>query len=260
MGEILRVLTPEARELEKKKEYLAALETELADRELGILTLQADLRVFEQRYLIVVGVLYAKLDDIHAKIAEDEARRNPQVADTQRRATEARAQAQSSADEARVAAEPIVSKIEASEELRRLYREVARKIHPDLANDDSERERRTKLMVEANLAYEARDEDRLRQILAGWETSPESVKGEGTGAELIRIIRKIAQIEGRLSQIEVEITETMKSDLYGLMESANKAEMIGRDLLADMADDVERQINTAKQRLAEIEAGGTADG
>ncbi|MDO8588933.1 MAG: J domain-containing protein [Armatimonadota bacterium] len=260
MGEILRVLTPEARELEKKKEYLAALEAELAEKELEILTLQADLRAFEQRYLRVVGVVYAELDDVKAQIAEDEARRDPQAADTQRRAAEARARAQSSADETGEVAVPTRCRIEASEELKHLYREAAKKIHPDLANDDDEREWRAKLMVEANLAYEAGDEDRLRGILAEWETRPESVKGDGPGAELVRVIRKIAQIEGRLSEIEAETTEAIESQLYGLMESARETEEIGRDLLADMAEDVRRQIREAQARLAKIEAGGTADG
>lgn len=260
MSDVVRSLTPEARELEKKKEDLAALETELAEKELEILTLQADLRAFEQRYLMVVGVLYAELDDIQAQVAEAEARRQPQAADTQRRAGEARARAQTSADEVGAAAGPARGGFEASEELKRLYKEAAKKIHPDLANDDDERGWRTKLMVETNLAYEAGDEEWLRRILAEWETRPESVKGEGPGAELVRVIRKIAQVQGRLSEIETGIAEAIGSQLYGLMECARETEEIGRDLLADMAEDVRRQIREAQARLAKIEAGGTAGG
>jgi hypothetical protein len=47
-------------------------------------------------------------------------------------------------------------------------------------------------MAEANRAYEEGDEERLRVILQEWEGSPESVKGDGPGAELVRVIRKIA--------------------------------------------------------------------
>ena len=42
----------------------------------------------------------------------------------------------------------------------------------------------------------------MRSILADWESSPESVEGEGVGPELIRVIRKIAQIQRRLVEIE----------------------------------------------------------
>src|SRR4029450_8616970 len=44
-----------------------------------------------------------------------------------------------------------------SDEAKRLFRQLARRIHPDLAADAAERERRTNLMVAANDAYEQGD-------------------------------------------------------------------------------------------------------
>jgi len=75
---------------------------------------------------------------------------------------------------------------------------------PDFATDDAERVRRQRMMAEANQAYADGNEAKLQAILREWESSPESVKGEGVGAELIRVIRKIAQIEERLHAIEDE--------------------------------------------------------
>ena len=48
MGGTLRVLRPEARELEKKKEAMSALQAELAEKELELLTLQSDQEGEEQ--------------------------------------------------------------------------------------------------------------------------------------------------------------------------------------------------------------------
>ena len=53
--------TPEARELGNKRTALAALEVELAQRELDLVTLQADIRAFEARYFRVVGRLPSNL-------------------------------------------------------------------------------------------------------------------------------------------------------------------------------------------------------
>jgi len=52
---ITKTASPEARELEKKKAELARLEARLAERELDLPTLQAELRSFEGAYLRVVG-------------------------------------------------------------------------------------------------------------------------------------------------------------------------------------------------------------
>jgi hypothetical protein len=56
--------TPEERELKTKKAVLAALETELAQRKLDLATLRLELHAFEQRYLRIVGVKFAEIDEL----------------------------------------------------------------------------------------------------------------------------------------------------------------------------------------------------
>jgi len=250
--DITRTQTPEERELSRKLYDLSELEAELAQRELDLATLQAQLHTFEAKYISIVGVCYAELDEIEAQIAEAEARLKPKDNKTQEQAAQARAQAQESAQSARIAQEPREEKFEPSENLKKLYREVAKRIHPDLAIDEKEHTRRQQLMADANHAYEEGDEAKLRAILAEWESSPESVKGEGTAAELVRVIRKIAQVEKRLRVIETEITHLEESDLYQLKTEVEAAENEGRDLLAEMASRVKEMIALASERLARI--------
>jgi peptidoglycan hydrolase CwlO-like protein len=247
--EIIKNQTPEERELEKKQAELSSLEAELIQRELDVATLRAELADFESRYLRTVGVLYAELDEIEAQIAEAQARRRPSDSKAQEQATRARAQAQESAQTARPAAEP---RPKPTENLKKLFREVAKCIHPDLATNDTNRERREKLMAEVNLAYENGDEAKLRSILADWESSPDTVEGEGVGAELIRVIRKIAQIQKRLTDIDAEIQQLNTSDLYQLRAKADEVEREGADLLEEMASQVEQHIEAAKERLATV--------
>jgi uncharacterized protein involved in exopolysaccharide biosynthesis len=113
-------------------------------------------------------------------------------------------------------------------------------------------------MAEANLAYETGDEAKLRSILEEWKASPDTVEGEGVGAELIRVIRKIAQIQKRISEIEAEIQQLNTSDLYQLRAKADEAEKQGRDLLKEMASQVEQEIDAARNRLAAV-AQNSAD-
>lgn len=251
--DLTRRRTPEEQELESKRVRLAALEADLAQRELDLATLRAELQTFEARYLREVGVLYAELDEIEAQIAEIQARLNPQDQQAHEQAAKARAQAQESAQAAGATLKSgEQQEFTASESLKKLYRDVAKSIHPDLATDQVERIRRERLMAEANQAYAEGDEAKLQAILREWESSPESVKGEGVGAELIRVIRKVAQVEERLRVIKHEIADLKVSDLHQLKARVEEAENEGRELLAEMASQVKQQIAEARRRLAEI--------
>jgi hypothetical protein len=111
-------------------------------------------------------------------------------------------------------------------------------------------------MTEANRAYEEGDEARLEAILRDWESGPESVRGEGPGAELVRVIRKIAQVEDRFIAIGAEIARLKESDLFSLKSQVDQAREKGRDLLAEMAARVNQQVLEARGRLRSIAGHG----
>lgn len=248
--------TPEERELGAKKAELVKLQQELAQRELDLTTLEIDLRTFEVRYLRIVGSRLATLDELEAKIAELKAAQDPQNDAARDKARAARRQAEESAQRAAVpGTESVAAEFKPSEDLKKLYREVAKKIHPDLAGDENERLRREQLMKQANIAFENCDTQRLRQILQDWESCPESVKGEGIAAELIRIIRKIAQVKERLRTIESQVAALKQSDLFRLKERVEESKKVGVDLLERMAQDLDRRIAAARIELGTI--GGT---
>ena len=250
--EIEKAETPEEKELRKKSGKLAELETELAQSELDLATLRAELNAFEALYIRKVGGKYAKLDEIEAQIAEAKLRVNPTDENARREAKQARTRAHESREATGIVQKPGYEKFFPSEKLKKLYREVAKRIHPDLAEDDFERSSRQKLMAEANKAYEEGDEEKLHAILTEWESSPESVKGKGPGADLIRVIRKIAQAEARVRAIESEIFQLKKTDLYNLKIKAEEIGKKGRDLLDEMAANLENRIDSAKRELQKI--------
>lgn len=250
---------PEEQELEQKLLQFAAIEDELVQSELELTTLQTELHFFEKEFIRIVGHKYAELDQIEALIAEYIASQNPDNQQTQEKAREYREAAQESA---KAVAEDdfdqeITQEFKPSETLKKLYREAAKLIHPDLTTDEKERERRHRIMAEVNQAYQDGDEERLVQILHQWECSPESVEGEGVGAELIRVIRKITQATERLEEVNKQIEAIKNAELYLLRAKALLAKEYGRDILAEMAFELEEQIMEAKKRYKDLcKAGG----
>ncbi len=249
--DVTRRLSPEEKELEKKRLELAELEGQLVQRELELATLRAELGAFERRYLQTVGVRYAELDKIEAQIAELLAQQSPQDANAWEHATQARTQADESYHATRDAIESKEkTDFKPTNALKRLYRELAKKVHPDLASDELDRARRERFMAEVNRAYERADLGALQALLREWEESPDAIKGEGVAVELVRVIRKMAWIQERLRAIETEIGELKASDRYHLRTEVENAEREGRDLLAERAVEVNQKIAAAQERLA----------
>jgi hypothetical protein len=242
---------PEDEELAKKRLELAEIESQLADRELYVVTFRTELTAFERRYLKIVGARYAELDEINAEIAERLAQRRADK-NVQDSAKQARARANESRSAIDAHAADVTPRSLPSQELKSLYREVAKRIHPDLSFDPEDRKKRQRLMAEANEAYGMGDIARLKRILEEYESSPEAVPGEGVGAELVRVIRKITQARRRLLEIEQEIQKLAASDLAKLKVKTEESAKRGRDLLVEMAEQVDRQIAAARQQASRM--------
>jgi hypothetical protein len=247
-SEIVHFTSPEEQELARKREVLAILQAELTDRELLLADLRAELALFEGRYLRQVGVLYAELDDWNAKIAEFAA----EIAGTDQAksaAVDARAQAKESHAAAHGEAAK-ASEFLPSPELKKLYREVVSKIHPDRASNEADRVLRERLMKAATGAHSRGDVESLREILQEYASSPESVQGVGTAADLQRILLQILRISKTLAQIEAEVAKLTSSEIALLLAKVATAATKGRNLLAEMAKDVQQRIELARSEYA----------
>ena len=130
---------------------LAARESLLADRELELATLNAELSAFNRRYINRVGARYAELDEIEARIAETKAKNSSHDAHASKVAAAARERAAESGKvgEALAKSAPRAN-FKPTDRLKNLYREVAKAVHPDLGTDEEERARRNKFMADGN--------------------------------------------------------------------------------------------------------------
>lgn len=149
--------TPEDEHLADQERLLAELTAQLATKEAEFATVGAALARFRISYLSRFAPLYAELDRLEAETARLVADRTPPEApeaeEAESRAEEAEARAEESESAAEGADEDPVLPPEPSADLKALYRTVAKAVHPDLAEDDEDRERRTRIMAAASQAY-----------------------------------------------------------------------------------------------------------
>ena len=247
--------SPEERELDLKREELAALEADLVELELQLSTLDADLAAFRGEYLRVVGRRYAELDGLNARIAEAQAIRRPEDNAVQEVASRARQTAKDSAAQAYDgAAQQPMPPFDPPAEIKKLYRSIARRLHPDLASTEEERARRHEWMAKVNEAYQRQDSEALSGLISAWEASPETVSGTGVASDLVRVIRQIAQVRQRIDAIRCAIDTLEAGELYTLYEKCNARRDAGGDLLQEMAERVDSWIAAARRELAVLEA------
>jgi len=244
-------LTPEEIELNKKRRVLERLKDRLADREEEMADLRGELEQFEARYKMEVGRLYADLDEIEAEIAEEEYKLVPDDEEIKKKAEELRKRAEESAASARDA-EACSFKFNPTPEAKKAYHNLARIIHPDLALDPKEKEKRHGLMAKLNEAYAAGNQKQLNKLVADFKNSPDTVKGDSIGDDLVRSVRQIAQINTRLKELREEKLKAGLSELFILRERVQAELVEGRNLLKHMAERTKTAIKKSARRLENL--------
>lgn len=221
MGGLVRDPSPEEQELQQKLAELADLNLQIAEREQALSTFQSELQAFKTLYLQMVGIRLQELQRLQAQIEEYSA----------------------------LLSDPT---FQSASDLKQLYRQLAKSIHPDFANSPEERERREALMAEVNKAYEREDIARLKALLENWSSCPESVQGEDLEAELQRTRLRILQSEQKLAHIEQQIQALEQTDEHRLQVRAKQAEAAGRDHLSEKAQALDQKIQAAQQKLNDL--------
>jgi hypothetical protein len=239
------VLTVHRAVTDPSRQELAALELQVAEREAALAAYQIELQQLQSKYLSEVGAFYAELTSLDAAILEEEIRlgvRSPFDDDT----------GESVGCNGCADATSCGNRTEPSDELKRMFRDLAKTIHPDLGRDEAARYRRHSLMAEANRAYAERDADRLRLILHTWERSPEAILGDDPDANRERLRRRVDELKVRLVEIDAEMADLRDSAIARLKRKIDGARDQGWDLFAEMIRQVQREVAASKARLASL--------
>jgi hypothetical protein len=210
----------------------------LDDRAARVVRIKSELDAFRIRYRREVGTLHDQLEELEQAIAEAE------LGEISKRLEDEGVEEPSTATPVSEAAPRFTS-----DAVRRLFRDVAKTIHPDLARDEQTRDRRHALMVEANKAYASGDEERLRRILQAWENSPEAVQGDDPESERLRLARRIAQVEDQIVLLDGDLAELTETALFKLKTMVDEAAERGKDLIGDQVRRLKRDVMAARNRL-----------
>jgi hypothetical protein len=252
---------PGAEELVRRRAQLQVLSRHLLERERGLAAFRSELHAFETTYRKALGSRYARLDQLAELLdetvepaADDAGPGSTDDGPAERYPGQGLPGGQNWAWGEREPDKEPERRPVVDEEAKRLFRQLARLIHPDLARDPQERERRTNLMVAANDAYEQGDVAALGRLLEDWHASPEAVTGSGAAAELERTLRRIAQVEASMVRIDEELAELEASAMGWLRRRVEKAAREGWDLLAHMVRELDRQIGEAQLELERRDA------
>lgn len=245
---LVRRPSPGERALARARALLEVMRTRLTAREREMEELRAEYEAFERRYHARVGVHVAELERLEAEVAGATARLHDDAGPP---VTAARARRGAlvatpfEADRARAAAR-------GDGDLRTLYRAVARRLHPDFAADERDRERRTRLMAEANRAYAEGDAACLQALLDDWDVAPDTRTDDGVAAAIARVERAIARVVERLRAVAAEAVTIRRSELWLLRAEAAELARQGRDFLAELADEQQAGIALARKQLAAL--------
>lgn len=214
---------PEAR-LERA---VRAAEQALIEFEIAVETFRVEVENFSRLHHQKLGPMYTRLDELDAQIAEATAALTGDPED-RRKAEEARAIVMPmpgvdelfhdwmdsdglSPEASAMLTEQTVQppkRVRPSEEARKLYRELARKAHPDLAQDETERARRDEFITRVNAAYGRGDVERLRALAQEWDAGPVPAEQQPERDELYARLEWLSQRKELLSLIAQELEDS----------------------------------------------------
>ncbi|WP_328720538.1 J domain-containing protein [Streptomyces sp. NBC_00247] len=243
-----------------------AAEQALIEFEIAVETFRVEVENFSRLHHQKLGPMYARLDELDALIAEATAARSGDPEDA-RKAREARAAVMPMPgvdelfhgwmDSEGLYPEAVAmlteqsvrppKRVRPSDEARKLYRELARKAHPDLARDEADRQRRDEFIARVNAAYGRGDVSLLQELAAEWAADP--VLPPVLLSESEELYARLEWLSRRKELLTVLAQELEQSAIGSMLRMAPDDP---DQLLVDIADQLLGEVSRREAELAEL--------
>lgn len=261
---IVRTQTPEEREYARYLIEIEARKRKVADLQAELEALRLALGRFEAEYHARVGVLFVELDRVCLAIDEYERRiawlkahpdDDPAEAereierDFRARHEEVHAEEEETRRYERAyerdQARPKLA-ADAEQEAKQLYRDLAKRYHPDLGRTDDEKRQRETIMQRVNAAFGDRNLDALRGLFREAEVEDPAFEARSIGEKLVWAIREVARLEEVAAELVKEQARMQASNTFALW----KRQEDGEPIIERLRDDLTAKITADQERLA----------
>lgn len=136
-------------------------------------------------------------------------------------------------------------------ELKALYRELAKRFHPDLTTDAQEKVWRESMMAAVNAAYEKHDLNALLELQQQPDRLAQKVV-QSRAALLTELSAEVLRLDGVIQRLTRQLDEISNSALAQLQLDVSMARQSGQDPLGQIAKELELDIAQARAELASI--------
>lgn len=139
----------------------------------------------------------------------------------------------------------------ASEDIKKVYRRLARRFHPDLADNDIDRHNRNRMMAQINDAYAERD----LEALIALDDRPEQVNAEDTPLLMLKLQRlqtESADLTEQIEDLKIEKFDLMHSPLMDMKIQEKFDKRKGINLLEEMAAKLQAEYQRLSVRLEQL--------
>lgn len=253
---------------------LSEKEKKVSDLSIQIQNLKIALNLFLGEYNSKVGVLYISLDKIKLRIKEYQSRINLAKdkklspddlnnieEEVKKSFSQERSKVENLESETSDSSEEYDKNLETEKEkyldrkslekLKKLYRKLALRFHPDRAKNMKERKEFEKIFPEINEAYQNGDLDTLKKYMKQAERE-EQIAKEAPEEKLVRLKKDYEIILVIILKIQRELEDLKTSETYKLKKKIDQAKEKGRDLIQELATTINLKISENQKILDKL--------
>jgi predicted nucleic acid-binding Zn-ribbon protein len=247
-------------ELHQLQADVLVRQEKVAQLELELLDMRAEVEAFEREVEARMGLLKRQIERLEKKI--DEARRKAarraqwgDRADSPDTPEDVVEQFRKTWKRSGKSSEPLPKKKinqVTKEELKTIYRNLAKRFHPDLTVDPLEKKWREEQMTKVNQAYSESDMETLLSFDENleWTSVPSQEPAED---EITALRKEVKRLDDIIVKLESDLSRLINSESVRWMLDVSIARRQGRDLLRAMEKELVDRVDYLQNELASFQ-------